>query len=284
MNVKYWVVPALAINFLMIVVPALFTVYISFTDWDGFGTPLWVGLENFEMLFTDESFLGVLWNNVVWTFLFITIPVIFGVFISALLMLVKKGKIIYQSIFLIPYLLASVINATIWRDMIYSPVSGVFSYINKVMFEGERVLQNPLSDPATSLFGVIVVDMWHWWGFVAIIFFAAMRQINQEQIEAAKVDGASFYQIVTRIIMPFIKPTILLILSLSVIWSFLAFDYVFVLTGGGPANSSELLATLSYKRAFQEFDVGGAAAISVVISFFGLISTAAYIFFQREEN
>jgi raffinose/stachyose/melibiose transport system permease protein len=165
--------------------------------------------------------------------------------------------------------------------MIYSPVTGVFGLANRFGIP----VSNPLAGTSTALFGVATVDLWHWWGFLCVIFFAALRQVPQEHIEAARLEGASYFQMLRYVLLPGIKPTIILMMILTIIWSFLAFDFVYILTQGGPAFSSEVLSTLAYRHAFYDLDVGQAAAVALVISVFGLVATFFYVrILTREES
>jgi raffinose/stachyose/melibiose transport system permease protein len=177
--------------------------------------------------------------------------------------------------------IAPAITARVWQGMIYSPVTGVFGVLSHLGVP----LQNPLAQPSTALFGVATVDLWHWWGFLCVIFFAALRQVPQEHIEAARIEGATYFQMLRYVLLPGIKPTIILMMILTIIWSFLAFDFVYILTQGGPAFSSEVLSTLAYRHAFYDLDVGQAAAVALVISVFGLVATFFYVrILTREES
>ena len=121
-------------------------------------------------------------------------------------------------------------------------------------------------------------------GRSCVIFFAALRQVPQEQIEAARIEGATYVQMMRYVLLPGIRPTITLMMIMTVIWSFLAFDFVYILTQGGPAFSSELLSTLAYRKAFYDLNVGQAAAAALVISLFGLIGTFFYVRIQTREG
>ena len=163
--------------------------------------------------------------------------------------------------------------------MIYSPVTGIYGLIDRFGIP----MTNPLTQTHSALYGIAVVDLWHWWGFLCVIFFAALRQVPQDQIEAARIEGASFFQLMRYVLLPGIRPTITLMLIMTVIWSFLVFDFVYILTQGGPAYSSEVLSTMAYRSAFYDLAVGKAAAVSVVISLFGLAATVFYIRAQSKE-
>jgi raffinose/stachyose/melibiose transport system permease protein len=145
-------------------------------------------------------------------------------------------------------------------------------------------LSDPLANPSTALYAAATVDLWHWWGFLAHIFFAALRQVDTARIESAQMDGANFFQLMRYILIPAIRPTITMMMIMTVIWSFLAFDFVYVLTQGGPAYASEMLSTLSSRYAFYNYTMGPAAAVALVISFFGLVATAFYVRIQQSES
>ena len=117
-----------------------------------------------------------------------------------------------------------------------------------------------------------------------MIFLAALRQVPEEMIEAARLDGSNFYHLMRHILIPTIAPTIKLMMVMTVIWSFLVFDFVYILTQGGPAYSSEVLSTLAYRNAFFEFDIGRAAAVALVISAFGLTASFIYVRLQASEG
>ena len=137
---------------------------------------------------------------------------------------------------------------------------------------------------AISLLGVLFVDMWSWWGYLTVIYFAALRQVDRSLIEAALVDGASRWQTFWHVLRPSILPTVMFMLLMSVIWSFRVFDWIFVLTEGGPGFSSEVLATLAYKTAFQSFEVGRASAYSLSMSLLGLAAIVIYLRLQARRE
>ena len=162
--------------------------------------------------------------------------------------------------------------------MIFDHVSGVVSFLNAHHFH----LSDPLGHVSTALYAVAAVDMWHFWGYLTVVFFAAMRQVPTDQLEAAILEGASGVQIFLHITLPNILPTIGLMFVLVTIFSFLTFDYVYLMTGGGPAHATELLSTLAYGFAFRTFEVGKAAAVALFMSFFGLLAALAYVWMSRE--
>lgn len=276
---RLYILPTMIINVVIILIPALLTMALAFFRWDGITAPVFIGLENFRELWTDRVFWTALGNNIIWTAIFLVVPVAIGLVAAAMLLVVRRGRMFFQVVYFLPMVIATAILARIWQGMIYSPVSGVNGMLQRMGFP----TLDPLTQPSTALYGIATVDLWHWWGFLCVIFFAALRQVPQEQIEAARIEGASFWQTIRYVLLPAIRPTITLMMIMTVIWSFLVFDFVYILTQGGPAFSSEVLSTLAYRSAFYDLAVGKAAAVAIVISLFGLIATAFYIRAQSPE-
>lgn len=276
---RLYLVPTLLINVVIILVPALLTIALAFFRWDGITMPVFIGLENLRALSADRVFWTALSNNIIWTLLFLTVPIGLGLLAATLLLVARRGAMFFQVVYFLPMIIATAILARIWQGMIFSPVSGVNGMLQRMGFP----TLDPLTQPSTALLGIATVDLWHWWGFLCVIFFAALRQVPQEQIEAARIEGATFWQMMRYVLLPGIRPTITLMMIMTVIWSFLVFDFVYILTQGGPAFSSEVLSTLAYRSAFYDLAVGKAAAVAVIISIFGLIATAFYIREQARE-
>jgi raffinose/stachyose/melibiose transport system permease protein len=212
--------------------------------------------------------------------LFLTIPVILALVVSWCLLYRRKVRNVCQAVFLLPYIIAPIANALLWMNMIYSPTTGVLGYLKKTGFN----ISSPISGTGTALLGVAGVDMWHYWGFLAVVYLAALRQTPFEQIEAAVVDGANGGQLFAHVYFPSLLPTFKLMMIMIVIQSFLTFDYVYLITAGGPAHATEMLSTLAYTYAFSMFQFGRAAAVSIIMSFFGLAASVIYIRLNRREE
>ena len=275
-----FLMPALVINVVIILIPALLTIAMAFCELDGLSTPTWVGLDNFRAIFADPVFFSALLNNIKWTLIFLTVPMAMGLLVASMLLFVRRGRNFFQAVYFLPVIIATVVVARVWQGMIYNPQSGLVGWLKIYGV----TLSDPLANPPTALYAVATVDLWHWWGFLAVIFFAALRQVDMAQIESAMLDGANFLQLMRYILLPAIQPTITMMMIMTVIWSFLAFDFVYVLTQGGPAYASEMLSTLSYRYAFYNYTMGPAAAVALVISFFGLVATAFYVRIQQSES
>jgi raffinose/stachyose/melibiose transport system permease protein len=187
---RLYLLPTLAINIVVILIPACLTIVLAFYSWDGMSKPHFVGMGNFVELWHDRVFWRALTNNLIWTGIFLVVPIAMGLLAATMLLVVRRGRTFFQVVYFLPVIIATVITARVWQGMIYSPVTGLFGLLQRM---GLPVI-NPLSQPSIALFGVATVDLWHWWGFLCVIFFAALRQVPAEQIEAARLEGATFFQ------------------------------------------------------------------------------------------
>jgi raffinose/stachyose/melibiose transport system permease protein len=275
-----FLLPALLVSLCVVLVPVITTTLLAFTDWNGFTMPRFVGLSNFVAIVQEARFWQAFMNNCIYTFLFATVPMVCSLFAAVLLMTVRRGRTFFQVVYFLPVTIATVILAQIWRSMIFSPTSGMVGWLQSVGIP----FDNPLVSPDTSLLGVLFVDMWSWWGYLTVIYFAALRQVDRSLIEAALVDGASRWQTFRHILLPTVLPTIMFMLLMSIIWSFKVFDWIYVLTEGGPGFSSEVLSTLAYKTAFQSFEVGRASAYSLSMSVLGMVAIVIYLRLQARRE
>lgn len=283
-NSYLWLLfPALFISVSVVLIPGIQTIYSSLTDWNGFAAKKnFIGLANYIELFQDEYFLIALKNNIIWMLLFLTVPVFMGMGMALLLLHRKRGRNILQMLFLIPYVLSPVVISMIFKNIIYSPTAGLIHFLNEL--NANLNLSNPLTSKQFGIVAIAMVDMWHFWSYLMIIYLAALRQTPQNQLEAARLDGANFAQLFFHVYLPNIKPTVSLMSIMIVINSFLIFNYINLMTQGGPAHYTEVLATLSHYSAFYERRIGMASAISVVMSAFGLVASIIYTKISMKEE
>jgi raffinose/stachyose/melibiose transport system permease protein len=260
-----FVLPILLINVVVVAGPALSSVYYSMTKWNGIGTPQWVGLQNFQTLFVDPGFHHAFLNNVIWLAMFLTVPIAMGLIAASLLAPVRRGALFYRMLLFVPYVLPSVITAALWRGLL-SPDRGIPALLTDVGIPGFDMAF--LGDPDTVLPAIAFVDNWHWWGFLMVLFLASMQNIPPDLYESARLDGANRWEEFRDVTLPGIRPTVVFMILMTTIWSFLTFDYIWILTQGGPARASEVLSVLVFKEAFRNFNAGYAAAIGLTMSFF----------------
>lgn len=268
-----FVLPILAINLVVVLGPSLGSIYFALTDWNGIGVAKFIGLQNFEKILTDSQYLHAFQNNLIWLLFFLTIPISMALLAASMLAQLKKGGLFFRAVLFIPFILPSVIVASIWKDLlrIDTGLGGVAAelgmpWLNIAYFGNVK----------TSLLSAAFVDNWHWWGFLMVLFLTAMQSVPTELYDAARIDGANRWDEFIHVTLPGIRPTLVFMLLMTGIWSFLAFDYVWITTQGGPAGSSELLSILVFKNAFQRFEAGYAAAIGLTMSFFAGIIIAIF--------
>jgi len=272
--------PLLLIHIFVVAIPAVQGVYMSLTDWTGVGRDVnFIGLENYrELFFEDDTFGKSLINNVQWMAFFLTVPFVLALFCATLLSQVKRGGMIYRSILFIPYVLASVVTTTIWKNLL-NPKQGIGAALADIGITGFDVAY--LGRPESALMSIAFIDNWHFWGFLMILFLAAMQAIPPVLYDAAKIDGANRWQEFRHVTLPGIRPIVLFMFMMVAIWSFLAFDYIWLLTQGGPGGASEVIATQLSKNAFFRFNAGYGAAQGVVISIFAGFIIMIFVTLRR---
>jgi raffinose/stachyose/melibiose transport system permease protein len=271
--------PLLIVNITVIAVPGALSVWYSFTDWTGLGQAHFVGLANYRHLFGDPEFRNALQHNILWTAYFLTVPIGMGLFGAFLLTRIKRFQMLFRVAYFIPYVVATVVSGSIWESLL-SPDEGLPSGLAKI---GLPWLENVnfLGDRHLALGTVAFVNTWQWWGFLVVVFLASMQAVNPSLYEAARLDGAHMWQEFWHITLPGIRPTLMFLSLMTVIWSFLVFDYVYILTQGGPAGSTDVLGTLLYRDAFSNQQAGYAASIGVVMALISAMAVSSFLYLRR---
>lgn len=274
-----FVLPIMLINVIVVIGPSVSAVYYSMTSWSGVGPARFIGLENFRhIIFQDMAYRRAFLNNLLWLSFFLTVPFLFSLFAAGMLSRIRRGSMFFRTSLFIPYVLPAVITASIWRNLL-SPTLGIGPVLASWGIPGlDRAY---LGQPETALIAIAFVDNWHFWGFLMVLFLSAMQSIPPELYEAARIDGATRWQEFRHITIPGIQPTIVFMLLMVAIWSFLVFDYVWILTQGGPAGSSDVLGTLVYKQAFMRFEAGYASAIGLTMSALAGLIIALFLYLRK---
>lgn len=260
----FFILPAFFIHVCIVSIPSMSTFVMSLYDWNGLGNGKFIGLDNFIEIFHDPIVKKAIWHNIQWLLIFITIPLILGFTAAILISTLRRSQMFFRTIYFIPYVISAAVAGRIWMAYM-NPYYGLNNFFAKIGLEGLSKMQW-LGNPKISLFSVAFVDNWHWWGFIMVLFLGALQQIDPTLYEAARVDGANRFQELWHVSIPGIRPTIAFVLIMTIMWSFLTFDYVYVMTKGGPAYSTEILATYIYGNAFVKYRAGYANALCVVQS------------------
>ncbi|MCM3587480.1 sugar ABC transporter permease [Mesobacillus maritimus] len=260
--IALYTLPALLLILLLIYVPITLSGYYGLMDWDGIGEMKFIGLENYVTLIQDKMFWTSTWHSFLLA-IFSTASLLLYLAISLVLASKIKGSDLLRKIYLIPMLLSSVAIAQLWMK-IFDPTNGM---ANKLL-EMFGVENTPiwLADPAIALYAIFIPVIWQYAGFYILIYYAALKNVPDEVIEAAKIDGASPLQIAFKIKLPLISGVFKVTIMLAVVGSLKYFDLIYVMTGGGPNGASEVMASYMYKEAFKLNNFGYGSAIG-----FGLL-------------
>lgn len=257
-----FILPAFVIHLALVTLPSLSTLVMSLYEWNGLGAAKFIGLDNFKEIARDPMVKQAIMHNMIWLAIFITIPLILGFIVAIIVSQLKVGQMVFRTTFFIPYVISAAVAGKIWTAYM-NPYYGLNQFFAQMGWEGlSKTLW--LGNPKIALFSVAFVDNWHWWGFIMVLFLGALQQVDSELYEAARVDGANRFQELLHVSIPGIKPTIAFVLIMTFMWSFLTFDYVYIMTNGGPANSTEIMATYIYKNAFTKYRAGYANALCVI--------------------
>ena len=259
-----FLLPALALYLVFVLYPGVFIFYASMLDWDGVNPGIFVGLDNFIQLFgSDRAFHLALRNAFYWTFLTIFPQMFLGFAIAYVLTSGIPFEKIYRSIFYIPAIISPVVIGIVWQR-IYNPFGGLISDVG--IATGLNFLVQPfLADPDIAIFSVIVVNVWEWTGFSMLLYIAGLQGIPDDIRDATKVEGASTWQTIRYVIWPMLRHIHLTLILLGVIGTLQTFPLIFIMTGGGPNHSTQMLPNYIFQQGFQLQSMGYASAISVVL-------------------
>src|SRR5699024_1389366 len=267
--IAMYVLPALLLVGVLIFIPLILSAYYGLMEWDGIGKMEFIGLENYITAIQDLKF----WDSALHSALlalFSTLSLIVYLAISMILASKIKGADLLRKIYLIPMLLSSVAIAQLWIKVL-NPDNGMLNRM--LMAIG---FENPpawLADPDLVLYAIFIPILWQYAGFYILIYYAALKNIPETIIEAARIDGASPLQIAYRIKLPLIKGFVKVTIVLAIVGSLKYFDLIYVMTGGGPNGASEVMASYMYKLAFSTNEFGYGSAIGFLLLVITLIVT-----------
>lgn len=252
-----FILPAVLGTLIFIVIPVIFSFSLSFMDWDLLSPMKFVGLSNFKDVLTDSMFVQVLIN----TFVFAIASSVFAVIIPLVLACILNTKIrgsnFYKTAYFLPFITPMIVIAIVWQ-WVFDPNIGL---LNQILHTHIKWLY----DVRFAMPALIAVSVWKLIGYNMIIFLSGLSTINQEVLEAAKIDGANSWQVFKNVTVPLLSPTIFFVIVITSISSFQVFDLIYVMTQGGPDNSTMVLVYSIYKYAFEYFDVGKASAIAYIL-------------------
>lgn len=255
--------PAVIIVCIMLIFPLCYNFYLSLRDFNLYkGTNELVGFKLYAKLFTDPGFGTAILRNFLYVIVVVVANFVIGMGMALLLNTEFKGYRLFMGIIVAPMMLIPAAGATLWRFM-YLTDFGLIPHI--LDFLGFTKV-NFLSLTSTSIWAVMLTDIWSWTPMVFLILYGGLRSLPAEPTEAARIDGASSLGIIRFITIPLMMPVITIAITLKAIDTFKAFDYVWVMTRGGPGGSSHIGTTYAYEVAFTLYNYGYGSAISIVFT------------------
>jgi raffinose/stachyose/melibiose transport system permease protein len=279
----FFSLPAILFFLFFILFPVVSTFLLSFAQWKGFvfSELRFTGLSNFAELLTDGIFFKSLANTLIFVIITTVALNILG-FIGASLIdtRVAGSRLLKNAVFL-PVLLAPIIIGIMWSRML-----DAFGIVNQLL-KSVHLTRMPLlflGDERIALYTVIGATIWQYTGYDMLLYFAGLQGVPQEQVEAARIDGASPLAVRLHVVIPFLSPVIAVTMLLNMIGGFKVFDIVYVMTAGGPNNSSHVFATYLFQQAFRFNKMGYASVIAIVIIAFSIVAAVFRLRIVRRET
>jgi len=276
-----FVLPALLLYGFFFIYPFVVSIYYSLTDWDG-AQPIkeFIGLSNYRSLLSDSLLWESLYHNLIWVVLGTVAPIAIGLLLGVLLWSGARGTTLFRTVYFLPFILSQVVVAIIW-NWIYHPLWGPLN-ISLRAVGLDSLARGWLGDPAWALLAVIIVAVWAYFGFTFVVIIAGLQDVSKELVEAATLDGANPWQRFVHVIIPQLRHVLTMITAFTLIGGFNVFDIIFVMTQGGPGTATQVIGTYTYRKAFEQGDVGYGSALSMVMTIITLISS--YIFIRLRER
>lgn len=252
-----FILPAIFGTFIFIIIPVICSFGLSFAKWDLLNPIEWAGFANYLELFKSELFYKIFLNTVIFALSVSILGVIIPLILASILNSKIRGSEFYKTAYFLPFITPMVVIGIVWA-WIFDPNIGLLSQVLHLHI-------NWLYDSKFVMPALIIVSVWKLIGYNMIIFLSSLSSISQSMFEAAKIDGANAFQTFKNVTVPLLSPTIFFVVIITAISSFQVFDLIYLMTQGGPFDSTNVLVYAIYKEAFEYFNVGKASAIAYVL-------------------
>lgn len=262
-----FVLPALIGTFLFIIIPIFCSFGLSFSEWDLLNEIHYVGFSNYKSVFTEPEFLQILINTIVYAVSTTIFAVIIPLLIASIINNRIKGSELFKTIYFLPFITPAVVIAIVWA-WIFDPNIGLVNTLFHTHYTW--LFSTKLAMPV-----LIFVSIWKLIGYNIVLFLTGFSTIDKSVYEASKIDGATAYQTFFDITVPLLKPTIYFVTTVTAISSFQIFDLIYVMTQGGPNDSTNVIVYSIYKYAFEYFDIGKSCALAYIL--FAIILVLALV-------
>jgi multiple sugar transport system permease protein len=255
----YFLLPSMVIIGIFVVYPMLHALFVSFTDSSIIGSFNFVGIANYQKLVSDPVVLNALGNTLLYALVTVPISVVLALFFAVLLnRKFLPGRTFFRAVIFFPFVISFAIISIAWAFMLDPQVGIIISWLNALGIP----TGNGIRDPNLAMPAVMLVGIWRNIGFFMVMFLAGLQSVPRELQEAAEIDGATPWQRFRLVTLPLLANTSMFVLIIATIFSFQAFDHIFVLTNGGPYFRTESLVMLIYRTGFVDYQFGYASAIS----------------------
>ncbi|KAA3630579.1 MAG: sugar ABC transporter permease [Proteobacteria bacterium] len=233
-----------------------------------------VGLENYrELLGDDAKFFASLWRTVVFVLVVVPFEFVFGLAIALYINHEFAGRRLLITLLMLPTMIAPVVVGMMWRYLLMPSFGLLTHYLQQMGFLAETSI---FSDQFTAFAALMIIDIWEWTPFMMLIMLAGLTAMPDEPIEAAHLDGANRWQVLWHVQLSFLRPLIIFAVMFRAIEASKVFDTIYILTGGGPGNATETIATFAFRTTFIKWDLGYGATICLVLAFFSLVVAALF--------
>jgi len=261
----YFVLPALIGTFIFIIIPIFCSFALSFTEWDLLNEIKFVGIDNYKSVLSEPVFIDILLNTIVYAFSVTFFAVLIPLVLASIIHSKIKCAEWFKTIYFLPFITPAVVVAIVWSWIFDPNIGGVnFLFKSNLTWLFDRHLAMPV---------LIFVSVWKLIGYNIILFLTGFATIPNNIYEASKIDGAGVNETFFNITLPLLKPTIYFVSLVTAISSFQVFDLIYVMTEGGPQNSTNVVVYSIYKYAFEYFDIGKSSALAYILFLIILILT-----------
>lgn len=254
-----FVLPAFAGILVFIIIPVICSFGLSFAKWDLINPIVFAGLDNYREIFTEPLFFKILVNTVVFAVSTSVLGVIIPLILACILNSKIRGSEFFKTAYFLPFITPMIVIGIVW-EWIFDPNIGLLANVLNIHI-------NWLYDPNWAMPALIIVSVWKLIGYNMIIFLASLAGISNSMFEAAKIDGANHFQTFKNVTVPLMAPSIFFVIIITAVSSFQIFDLIYIMTQGGPLDSTNVMVYAIYKNAFEYFNIGKASAIAYVLFF-----------------
>ncbi|NCD34869.1 MAG: sugar ABC transporter permease [Spartobacteria bacterium] len=266
--------PGLIMFMIYVILPIFQSMWISLHQWDGLSPKIFIGLDNYRELMTDDTFFVAIKNNIIWLVLYmLAVPI--GLFISLLLNQTVMGIRIYKSLFFFPFVISQIVVGLVFT-WVYDPSNGIFSIIFGWFGATCPAI---LGDERYVTYGIIAAGLWPQIAYCMILFLTGLNNVSPDQIEAGRLDNAKGWKMLWYVVLPQLRPATFIAIVVTVIGALRSFDLISIMTSGGPYGSSQVLAYYMYETALSEYGyrMGYGATIATVLFFIMMVYIAYFL-------